>query len=84
MANMDSHDRSLYERSDLGATNGQRLFETKSKRTLVILNVVLAVLAVVIAVGAVSLVDGWADWVVLGVIVMTAIGLMIAINTRMN
>jgi len=85
MANMDSSDRSMYERSDLGTARGQRLFESKGKRAPIITNVILTVLAVALSIAAVSAVDdGWADWIVLGAIVMTTIGLIIAINTRMN
>lgn len=85
MGNMDVHDRSQYERSDLGTVKGQRLFEVKSKRGLIITNVLLIIVAVGLSIAAVSAVDdGWADWAVLGAIVMTTIGLIIAINTRMN
>jgi hypothetical protein len=43
---------------------------------------VVILLAAVLAVAVVSVVDGWADWVVLGGIVVAVIGTMIAVNRR--
>lgn len=85
MANMDSSDRSMYERADLGTARGQRLLESRSRRAPIITSAILLLLAIGLSIGAVSLVDdGWADWAVLGAIVVATIGLIIAINTRMN
>ena len=42
----------------------------------------VVVLAVVLAVAVLSVVDGAADWIVLGGIVVAAIGTMIAVNNR--
>jgi hypothetical protein len=42
----------------------------------------VVVLAVVLAVAVLSVVDGAADWIVLGAIVVAAIGTMIAVNNR--
>ena len=39
-------------------------------------------LAAVLAVAVVSVVDGWADWVVLGGILAAVIGTMVAVNRR--
>jgi hypothetical protein len=39
-------------------------------------------LAAVLAVAVVSVVDGWADWVVLGAILVAAMGIMVAVNRR--
>ena len=39
-------------------------------------------LAVVLALAVTSVVDNWADWVVLGVIVVAVIGVVIAVNNR--
>ena len=44
--------------------------------------VVVVVLAVVLAVAVTSVVEGWADWVVLGGILVAVIGMMIAVNNR--
>ena len=43
---------------------------------------VVILLAAVLAVAVVSVVDGWADWVVLGGIVAAAVGMMVAVNRR--
>ena len=43
---------------------------------------VLILLAAVLAVAVVSVVDGWADWVVLGGILLAVIGLTVAVNRR--
>jgi hypothetical protein len=39
-------------------------------------------LAAVLAVAVVNVVEGWADWVVLGAIVVAVIGMMVAVNRR--
>ena len=43
-----------------------------------LMNLLAAVLAVAVAV----VVEGWADWVVLGGIVVAVIGMMVAVNRR--
>jgi hypothetical protein len=43
---------------------------------------VVVLLAALLAVAVVSVVDGWADWVVLGGILVAAIGMMVAVNRR--
>jgi hypothetical protein len=42
----------------------------------------VVVLAVVLAVAVMSVVEGWADWVVLGGILVAVFGMMIAVNNR--
>ena len=42
----------------------------------------VVLLAVVLALVVTSVVDGWADWVVLGGIVVAVVGMMIAVNSR--
>jgi predicted outer membrane lipoprotein len=39
-------------------------------------------LAAALAVAVVIVVDGWADWVVLGAILVAAFGIMVAVNRR--
>jgi membrane protein YdbS with pleckstrin-like domain len=39
-------------------------------------------LAAVLAVAIVTVVDGWADWVVLGGILVAVFGMMVAVNRR--
>ena len=43
---------------------------------------IVLVIAVVLALAVTSVVTNWADWVVLGVIVLTVVGVAIAINNR--
>ena len=43
---------------------------------------VVILLAAVLAVAVVMVVDGWADWVVLGGILLAVIGMMVAVNRR--
>jgi p-aminobenzoyl-glutamate transporter AbgT len=40
------------------------------------------VLAAVLALAVTNVVDNWSDWVVLGVIVLTVVGVAIAVNNR--
>jgi hypothetical protein len=42
----------------------------------------VVLLAAVLAAAVVSVVDGWADWVVLGGILVAAAGTMVAVNRR--
>ena len=42
----------------------------------------VVLLAAMLAVAVVSVVDGWADWVVLGGILVAVIGMMVAVNRR--
>lgn len=78
MANSDISQRNLYERTDLlgGAEGIRRGSETGAS----IYSVVASVIAVGLSALAASMIDSWAQWVVLGMIVMTTIGFMIALN----
>jgi hypothetical protein len=42
----------------------------------------VVLLAAVLAVAVVTVVDGWADWVVLGGILVAVFGMMVAVNRR--
>lgn len=81
MGNMDVTDRVNYERSELGHTKGDRFWAVQSGRRVVITNIILIAIAVPLSIAAASALEGWADWVVLGAIIMTTIGMMIAITT---
>ncbi|OLE36999.1 MAG: hypothetical protein AUG48_05645 [Actinobacteria bacterium 13_1_20CM_3_68_9] len=78
MANMTSSDRAQYERADLGAPD--RSMRVSNRRPVIIFTslalVILAALAYTVAWG----INGWPQALVLGVIVVTAIGLMIAVS----
>lgn len=78
MANMTSTDRAQYERADLSAPD--RTMRVRDRRPVVaytgVALLVLGALVYSVAWG----INGWAQGVVLGVIVLTAIGLMIAVS----
>jgi fatty acid desaturase len=78
MANMTSSDRAQYERPDLSGPD--RSMRVGNRRPVIAFTalslVILAALGYAVAWG----IDGWPQAMVLGVIVVTAIGLMIAVS----
>ena len=78
MANMTSSDRAQYERPELSAAD--RSMRVVNRRPVIAFTalslVILAALVYAVAWG----IDGWPHAIVLGVIVATMIGLMIAIS----
>jgi fatty acid desaturase len=80
MANMTSSDRAQYERPDLKAAD--RTLRVRDRRPVIAYTVV-AVLVLVALVYAVAWgINGWAQALVLGVLLLTAVGLMIAVSPR--
>jgi fatty acid desaturase len=80
MANMTSSDRAQYERPDLKAPD--RTMRVRDRRPVIAYTVV-AVLVLVALVYAVAWgINGWAQALVLGVLLLTAVGLMIAVSPR--
>jgi fatty acid desaturase len=78
MANMSSSDRAQYERPELGAPD--RTLRVGNRRPVVIFTAIaLVVLAALIYVTAWAI-NGWPQALVLGVIVLTTIGLIIAVS----
>ena len=80
MANMTSSDRAQYERPDLGAPD--RSMRVGNKRPVIAFTalavVILAALVYAVAWG----INGWPQALVLVVIVLTTVGLMIAVSPR--
>ena len=78
MANMNITDRAQYERPDLSAAD--RSMRVVNRRPVIAFTalslVILAALVYAVAWG----INGWPQALVLGVIVLTAIGLMIAVS----
>jgi uncharacterized membrane protein YdjX (TVP38/TMEM64 family) len=75
---MTENQRMQFERPDLRERNtGVRVAST---RAMGILMVVLTAIAVLLGYAAIQALDGWAMWVVLGGIVMTVVGAMIAVS----
>jgi fatty acid desaturase len=80
MANMDITQRIQVGRIDLSVpTTGVRV---RSLRPLVIYTVIVSIALVVLGYAAVDAIDGWPRLAVLGAIVATAIGGMIAIDPQ--
>jgi len=69
----NQYDRATYSGSAERIRHG-------SERGATIYSIIAAIVAIGLCVAAVSLIDGWAQWVVLGAIVMTTIGFMIAVS----
>ncbi len=78
MANTDITQRSQYERSDLLA--GGEGIRRGSEKGARIYNVIALIVGIALCVVAVATIESWAQWLVLGVIIMTMIGFMIAVS----
>jgi hypothetical protein len=78
MANTDITSRAQYERSDLLA--GGEGIRRGSERGAAIYSVVALIVGIGLSVVAVATIENWAQWLVLGVIVVTTIGFMIAVS----
>ncbi len=75
---MTENQRMQFDRPDLRERNtGVRV---KSTRSLGIFMVIASAIALVLGYAAIEALNGWAMWVVLGGIVMTVIGAMIAVS----
>ena len=78
MSNMTVNQRNQDDRATYSGS-AERI-RHGSERGATIYSVIAAVIAIGLCVTAVSLIDGWAQWVVLGAIVLTTIGFMIAVS----
>lgn len=78
MANTDVTQRTQYERNDLLA--GGESIRRGSERGAAIYNMIALVVGGLLGAVAIATIDNWSQWLVLGVIVLTVIGFMIAIN----
>jgi hypothetical protein len=78
MANMNIQDRAQYERADLGAPD--RSLRIKSRRSVTIFVALALVLLAALVYAVAWGINGWAQGLVLGVILLTTIGLMIAVS----
>jgi len=81
MASTDISQRNQYERIDLTAPPNAGA-EVKNAWRIVALNAVLAVIAAVLLYALVDGIDGWAHLVVLGGIVLTVVGTMLAVDPQ--
>ena len=78
MANTDITQRSQYERSDLLA--GGEGIRRGSEKGAAIYSVIALIVGIALSVAAIATIDSWAQWVVLGVIVVFTVALMAAIG----
>jgi len=78
VSNMTVNQRNQYDRATYSGS-AERI-RHGSERGATIYSIIAAIVAIGLCVAAVSLIDGWAQWVVLGAIVMTTIGFMIAVS----
>ena len=78
MSNMTVNQRNQYDRATYSGS-AERI-RHGSERGATIYSIIAAIVAIGLCVAAVSLIDGWAQWVVLGAIVMTTVGFMIAVS----
>jgi hypothetical protein len=78
MSNMTVNQRNQYERATLaGSAEGIR---RGSERGATAFNVVAVLVAAGLCYGALTLIEGWSQWVVLAAIIVTTVGLMIAVS----
>ena len=78
MANMSTQDRAQFERADLAGPD--RSLRVTNRRPVIAFVALGAVLLAALIYAAAWGIDGWAQGLVLGVIVLTTIGLMIAVS----
>jgi hypothetical protein len=78
MANTDITQRSQYERTDLLA--GGEGIRRGSEKGAAIYTVIALLVGAALSVTAVATIESWAQWVVLGVIVLFTVAVMAAIG----
>jgi fatty acid desaturase len=78
MANMSSSDRAQYERADLAGPD--RSMRVGNRRPVIIFTVLALVLLGALAFATLAGIDNWWQALVLAVIVLTTVGLMIAVS----
>jgi 1,4-dihydroxy-2-naphthoate octaprenyltransferase len=78
MANTDISQRTQYERTDLLA--GGEGVRKGSQKGAAIYTVIALILGVALCVVAVATISSWAQWLVLGVLVVFTVALMFAIG----
>ena len=78
MANTDITQRSQYERSDLLA--GGEGIRRGSEKGAAVYSIIALVIGVVLAYATLKTIDNWAQWLVLGVIVVFTVAIAVAIG----
>jgi hypothetical protein len=78
MANMSVNQRTQFDRVDLSVpTTGVRV---RDRRPVVAFTVIAGAILAALAYATAVAIDGWAKAIVFGVILLTAVGAMIAVN----
>ena len=80
MGNMDATQRTQTERAELGDAGSQRLLRARSNKGPMIYTLLALPILGVLIYAVVAGIDEWWQALVLGVIVLTTIGLMIAVS----
>ena len=78
MANTDVTQRTQYDRQDLLA--GGEGIRRGSERGAAIYNAIALVVGGLLGAVAIATIDNWSQWLVLGVIIVTLVGFMIAVS----
>ena len=78
MANTDITQRAQYERSDLLA--GGEGLRRGSEKGAAIYSVIALLVGIGLSIVALSTIESWAQWLVLGVIVVFTVALMVALG----
>ena len=78
MANMTDSDRAQYDRPDLSGPD--RTLRVRDRRPVIAYTLIAILLAAALLYAVAWGIDGWAQALVLVVIVLTAVGLMIAVS----
>jgi hypothetical protein len=78
MSNMTVNQRNQFERAELAVpTTGVRV---RGTRALVIYSVIATCVLAALVYATVNVINGWAQAIVLGMIILTTVGAMIAVN----
>jgi hypothetical protein len=80
VANMTESDRAQFERAELSVPSTG--VQVRNTRPLIIYTVLAVILLGVLGTAAIAGIDTWWQGLVFGVIVMTTIGMMIALSPR--
>lgn len=78
MANLDVTQREGFERATLSGSEQQ--IRRGSERGAAIYSVIALIVGVVLSYGAITLIDSWAQWLVLGVLIAFAIVIAFAVG----
>jgi hypothetical protein len=78
MSNMTQNQRAQFERATF-AGSAERI-RRGSERGASIYSAIAALIGIALCVAAVTLIEGWAQWVVLGAIIFLTIGIMVSIS----